>query len=297
MRVGGQAVIEGVMMRAGDRACVAVRRPDGTIEARPVAIPGWASQTARMPFVRGLAALAEAMWVGVGALRWSEEQAMPRTDGRRPAPVWVLLTIALAAVIALIVVIPATLAGFFPESSGLFPAVETGSRLLIAGAYLVLAGRRRDVQRVFEYHGAEHLAVAAHEAGRELTVDEVRQGSIRHPRCGTSFILVIAAVAAALHPLLPVEPWDERLLSRIVVVPMVAMVAYEILAAVGVVAARRPGGRIERLLLWPQRFTTRWPGDDQVEVAIVALRGALAADADAGAKNAPTTGVIGASAA
>ena len=284
------------MMRAGDRACVAVRRPDGTIETRPVPIPGWASDTARIPLVRGLAALAEAMTVGVGALRWSEERALPpRTDGRKPAPVWVLLLIALSAVIAMVVVIPSALAGLVPGQW--FAAVETVSRVAVVGAYVTLAARRREVRRVFEYHGAEHLVVAAHEAGRELDPASVRRGSIRHPRCGTSFILVIAAVAAAIHPLLPVDPWGDRLLSRLVVVPLVAMVAYEVLTGLGALAARRPGGVVERALVWPQRFTTRWPDDDQLEVAAVALRGALdpALAPTPDAADAPTTLAIGAS--
>ena len=289
VRVGGQAVIEGVMMRAGDRAFVAVRRPDGGIESRPVTIPGWATSSAHIPFARGLAALGEALAVGVGALRWSEQQSMAvRHPDRRPAPAWVMLSIALAAVIALIVVIPASVAGLVPHDSAWFPIVETVTRLGVAGAYVWLAGRRSEVRRVFEYHGAEHLVVAAHEAGRPLTPESVRAGSIRHPRCGTSFIVVIAAVAAAIHPLLPIEPWSDRLLSRVVVVPVVAMIAYEVLTALGVLAARRPGGRVERLLLWPQRFTTRWPDDDQIEVAAVALQGALALSPAPDATDAPT---------
>ena len=297
MRVGGQAVIEGVMMRAGDRACVAVRRPDGEIEARPIEIPGWATDTERIPLIRGLAALCEALSVGVKALQWSEVRAMPpRTDGKRPAPTWVMLTIALTVVIAMIVVIPASVAGLVPETSVWFTIVETLTRLVIAGAYVGLAGRRPEVRRVFGYHGAEHLVVSAHEAGRPLTPDAVRAGSIHHPRCGTSFILVIAAVAALLHPLLPVDPWGDRLLSRIVVVPVVAMIAYEVLSSLGRIAARRPGGVVERALLWPQRFTTRWPDDGQIEVAAAALRGALAPETvpAPNATNAPTRVVIGA---
>ena len=279
-------------MRAGDRACVAVRRPDGEIEARPIAIPGWATDTERIPFIRGLAALCEALSVGVKALQWSEVRSMPpRTDGKRPAPTWVMLAIALTVVVTMIVVIPASLAGLVPESSAWFSVVETVSRLAIAGAYITLAGRRPEVRRVFGYHGAEHLVVAAHEAGRPLTPDGVRTGSIRHPRCGTSFILVIAAVAALLHPILPVDPWGDRLLSRIVVVPVVAMIAYEVLTFLGSVAARRPGGLVERALLWPQRFTTRWPDDGQIEVAAGALQGALAPSTvpTPDATNAPTT--------
>lgn len=282
-------------MRAGDRACVAVRRPDGMIESRSLAVPGWARGSERVPFVRGFAALCEALSVGVRALQWSEvTSSPPRDDGKRPAPTWLMLSIALAVVIGMIVVVPATLAGLVPESSGAFVLVETVSRLVIAGAYVGFAGRRTDVRRVFGYHGAEHLLVAAHEAGRPLTTEGARAGSIRHPRCGTSFILVIAAVAALVHPLLPVEPWGDRLLSRIVVVPLVAMIAYEVLTVLGTVAARRPGGRVERMLLWPQRFTTRWPDEGQIEVAAVALQGALEPVVVPDATDAPTTVAIGA---
>ena len=282
-------------MRAGDHACVAVRRADGVIESRSIDIPGWATETERIPFLRGLGALCEALSVGVRALRWSEERsAPPRTDGRRPAPAWVMLTIALVVVVTMIVVIPASIAGLVPESSVWFAVVETTTRLAVAGAYITFAGRRPEVRRVFAYHGAEHLVVSAHEAGRPLTAASVRTGTVLHPRCGTSFILVIAAVAAVVHPLLPVDPWSDRLLSRVVVVPLVAMVAYEVLTGLGALAARRPGGRIERLLVWPQRFTTRWPDDDQIEVAVVALEGALAGVPAPDATNAPTTVVIGA---
>ena len=285
------------MMRVGDRACVAIRGADGRIESQPVTIPGWATETERVPLVRGFAALCEAMTVGVGALRWSEQRSLDVTHpGKRSAPVWVLLSIAVAAVVALVVVIPASVAGLVPHHSPWFPIVETATRLLVAGGYVALAARRREVQRVFEYHGAEHLVVAAHEAGRPLTPEGARQGSIRHPRCGTSFIVVIAAVAAAVHPFLPVEPWSDRLLSRVVVVPLVAMVAYEVLNGLGALAARRPGGRVERMLVWPQRFTTRWPDDGQIEVAAVALQGALALAPTPDATNAPTAVAIGASA-
>jgi uncharacterized protein YqhQ len=277
LRVGGQAVIEGVMMRAGDHACVAVRRCDGSIEARPMAIPGWARSTDRIPLVRGLAALAESLSVGVAALRWSEERSLPpRADGKQPAPVWLLVAIALVAVVTMIVIIPATVAGLVPHSSPWFAVIETVTRLAVAGAYVAAVGRRPEVRRVFEYHGAEHLVVAAHEAGRPLTPDGVRPGSIHHPRCGTSFLLVIAAVAAAVHPVLPTEPWGDRMLSRIIVVPAVAAIAYEVLTLLGRLAAARPGGPVERLLLWPQRLTTRQPDDAQIEVAVAALEGALA---------------------
>ncbi len=266
------------MMRAGDGACVAVRRPDGVVETRTLSNPGWSDATRSIPLVRGIAGLAESLSIGVLALRWSELRAQPEGESsRRPAPVWVLLLIAVTAVLVMVVVLPAAIAGLFPAGSAWFAAAETASRLAVIGAYLTVVSRRRDVRRVFQYHGAEHLIVAAHEAGRPLTPSSVRAGSIRHPRCGTSFLVVIAAVAAALHPFLPAEPVSSRIVARVVVVPLVVAISYELLTHLGRLAVANPGGIAERLLLWPQRFTTRVPDDSQIEVAAAALEGALVA--------------------
>lgn len=274
--VGGQAVMDGVMMRAGDAACVAVRRADGIIVQRMLPCPGWAARWRHVPGVRGLAALAESLHVGVQALAWSEEQTVVRHDGKRPAPIWVVMAIAVVAVVAMVVVIPAVVAGLFPSGSFGFAAAETAARLGVAGGYVAAVSRRPEVRRVFEYHGAEHLVVAAHEVGGSMAHVDVLRGSIRHPRCGTSFLLVIAAVAAAVHPLLPVDPWSSRIGARLLVVPVVAAVAYEAMRWLGRRAAARPGGLAERVLLSPQRFTTRRPDVAHIEVAIVALEGALA---------------------
>lgn len=278
VKVGGQAVLEGVLMRAGDRACVAVRRPDGGMETRQVEVPGWASRYERRPFARGLAALGESVLVGVEALRWSEGVAGHRPAGKRPAPVWLLLTISVVVVIGLVVVVPATAAGLVADDgSRWFHVVEAVARIGVLAGYVGAVSRRPEVRRVFGYHGAEHLVVTGHEAGTPMRPAALRGGPILHPRCGTSFLLVVAAVAAVAHPMLPADPVALRFLARIMVVPLVAAVAYEVLVALGRLAAVRPGGRVERLLLWPQRFTTRRPDDDQVEVAIAALQGALAA--------------------
>lgn len=275
VRVGGQAVLEGVLMRAGDRACVAVRRPDGGIETRAVDVPGWASGAEGRPFARGLAALGESLVVGVQALRWSEGVSGHRPADRRPAPLWLLLSISLVAVLALVVVVPTTVAGALAGGTAWFGVVEAVARVVVLGAYVGVVSRREEVRRVFQYHGAEHLVVAAHEAGAVMEPAALRGGSLLHRRCGTSFLLVVAAVAAVAHPMLPVDPLAVRFVGRILVVPLVAAVAYEVLTALGRLAALRPGGRLDRALLWPQRFTTRRPDDDQVEVAIAALQGAL----------------------
>lgn len=276
LRVGGQAVIEGVMMRAGQRACVAVRTAEGAIVTRDVPIPGTAARYAHIPFVRGLAALAESLTVGIDTLMWSERQSTLIPEGRRPAPKWAMLALALGAVVMMVVLLPATIAGAVPGHSPWFVVIETGVRLGVVGLYLAAVTRRPEVRRVFEYHGAEHMVVSAFEAGGDVTVERARASAIQHPRCGTSFMLAIAAVAAAVHPFLPVDPIGDRIAARLLVVPIVAAVAYEVLTAMGTLAARRPGGVAHRLLVWPQRFTTRAPDDSQLEVAIAALDGALA---------------------
>ena len=274
-RVGGQAVLEGVLMRAGDRACVAVRRPDGAIETRDLAVPGWARRYEGRPFARGLAALGESLVVGIEALRWSEGVAGHRPADKRPAPLWLLLGISMVAVLGLVVFLPAFLAGLVADGSAMFGVVEAVARVAVLAAYVGAVSRRQEVRRVFQYHGAEHLVVGGHEAGTPMRPDALRGGSLLHPRCGTSFLLVVAAVAALAHPMLPHDPVVLRFVARVLVVPLVAAVAYEVLTALGRVAAHRPGGRLDRALLWPQRFTTRRPDDHQVEVAIAALHGAL----------------------
>jgi uncharacterized protein YqhQ len=275
VRVGGQAVLEGVMMRAGDRACVAVRRPDGDIETRMLDVPGWARRAEATPFVRGLAGLGESLVLGVEALRWSEGAAGFRPSDKRPAPMWLLLAISLVAVIFLIVVLPTGLAGLIAGGTAWFGAVEAAARVTVLGSYLAVVGRRADVRRVFEYHGAEHLVVAGHEGHKAMRPDALRGGSIHHPRCGTSFLLVVAGIAAVVHPFLPHGPLLFQLAGRILVVPLIVAVSYEVLTSLGQLAVHRPGGRLDRFLLWPQRFTTRRPDDAQVEVAIAALQGAL----------------------
>jgi len=274
-RVGGQAVLEGVLMRAGDRACVAVRRPDGGIETRQLAVPAWARRHEGRPLVRGLSGLAGSVAMGVEALRWSEGVAGHRPPGKAPAPLWLLLAISLVAVLGLVVVVPATIAGAVAGGGAWFGVVEALARVAVLAGYVAAVTRRPEVRRVFEYHGAEHLVVGAHEAGVPLAPGALRGGSILHRRCGTSFLLVVAAVAALAHPLLPADPLVLRFAARVLLVPLVAAVSYEVLTALGRLAAARPGGRVDRALLWPQRFTTRRPDDAQVEVAIAALEGAL----------------------
>ena len=271
-------MVEGVLIRAGRGAAVAVRRPDGGIETATMPVPGWVDRYRRVPLVRGLAALGESLAVGVPALTWSEGVSGVRPAGKRPLPLPVLLGLALTAAVTLMVVVPTGIAQLV-GSSAWHGVVEAGARVATLLGYVGLVSRRSEVRRVFEYHGAEHLVVRAHEEGRVLDDDAIASLPIHHPRCGTSFLVAVAAVTALVHPLLPGAGLLGRIGVRIVVVPLVAAISYEILGVLGRVAAARPGGIVESLLLGPQRFTTRRPDRSQVEVAAAALEGALAADA------------------
>ncbi len=236
MSYGGQAVFDGVMMRGPSHYAVARRLPDGTIAVHRGALPSWGAPLKRIPFVRGLAALAEALPLGISSI----------------APRRKLLTV--AALVAL---------SFVP----------IWGQLAIVGGYVVLAGKLADIRRLLAYHGAEHKAVNAIEAGAPLTVATVRSFSTRHPRCGTSFLLVFLLVSFVSSHLFGSHLW---------LLPAVLAVATEI-QRLNLLAA--PG-------LALQRVTTRVPSDDQLEVAIAALEAVLEDEPAAMADSSPDAAML-----
>lgn len=287
--VGGQAVCEGVMMRGDGRWAVAVRRADGGIEVRAEDVPGWCGRFEKVPVVRGVAAIGESFTIGLRALTWSVERAAPpgHTGGLPSLPT--IVATALAIVLGAFVLLPATLGRLLGgEHDLLVHAVEGGARLAVLLGYLVAIGRRADVRRLFAYHGAEHRAVATYEAGAELTPAAARGFGTRHLRCGTTFLLLVVVVAVAVHALVDPPGWGVLLASRLVAVPLVAGLAYEVLRG----AARWAGrSRLVRLAMAPglalQALTTREPDDGQVEVALAALSAVLPASRPSGASVAP----------
>jgi uncharacterized protein YqhQ len=270
--MGGQAVFEGVMMRGPDRWAAAVRRPDGTIALRvePLAETG----TTRVPVVRGLTALAESFTLGLQALLWSIGVLDPAA-AQRPVKVGRTVAQALAIVATGLVAVPAVSAHLLAGGTAAEHAVEVGLRLAVVFGYLWGIGRLEPVRRLFEYHGAEHVAVTAYEAGADLDVAAARSFSTRHPRCGTSFIVIVATLTSIAGALLGGEGLLTATAGKVLLVPLAAGVGYEVLRAGGR-NAHRP---VVRVLMAPllavQRLTTRSPGDDQIEVALVALRAAL----------------------
>jgi uncharacterized protein YqhQ len=285
--VGGMALVEGVMMRGPERWAAAVRRADQSIDVVSGTVPGWSRRAARWPLLRGIAALAEAMSVGVRVLLWAgavhENDRRPETAPAAPdvrsIRIGPALVPALAIAIGLFFVLPAGAATLLAgqASSGAFNAVETVVRLVVLVAYLAAVRHIPSVRRVFSYHGAEHKTVAHFESvqrAEALSVDGARSCSTRHQRCGTTFLLVVVALSSLAHLAVGKPSLPLLLASRAVLVPFVAAVAYELITYL----ARRPGGWRSAVLspgLALQALTTAEPADDQLEVAIVALTHAL----------------------
>ena len=278
MRYGGQAVFEGVMMRGRESYAVAVRRPDGGIEVTEAPLPTWGRRFKDVPVARGIVALAEALPLGFKALTWSAQHGLGQAP--RKARWWdrAFTVLVLAVVLVVGSVVPAWTAIVLAEQIGfgfLAPLIETAIGVAMLYAYLRVVGKLGDIVRLFANHGAEHKAVNAHEAGVPLTVEAVQRHSTRHPRCGTSFLLVIAVVSAVVFGVLGVVTDGGILVTRVLALPLIAGLAAELqlrLAEVEGSVLSKPGMALQRL-------TTREPSDEQVEVAIVALATVLAYDA------------------
>lgn len=289
--VGGQAVIEGVMMRAPHSYCVAVRRPDGSVaeELAPLLRPSEKRRLFRYPVLRGLGALGQAMALGIKALRFSANAALetdPSRSGKKSGQISGLMIalnvlFSIGFFIFLYKFVPlflvTELKGRYTllNNSFLFNLADGLVRIAIFLLFLALISRMKDIHRVFEYHGAEHKVVFNYESGRPVNLDNARTFSTLHPRCGTSFLLVVMVISMAIYALVPFESFSLRLLSRVVLLPVIAGVSYEVIRF----AARRQGTLWSSLVapgLWLQKVTTQPPADDQLEISIRALEGAMA---------------------
>ncbi len=272
LSVGGQALIEGVMMRAGDRWGAAARRPDGAIVTTGDDVPTWARTTDRIPIVRGAVAMVETIMVGLRALKWSAQVANPEEEAELSNRSLALTTAAALLIFATVfAVVPAAVARGVGFDGVAFAVTEAAVRLLLFGGYLVLIGRSPGIARTFAYHGAEHMVISADEHGAPMTVDGVRPFSVRHARCGTDFLLLVVVVAIVVFSFVGDASWPVLIATRVLGLPLVAGLAYEVLK----LAKRRPDSKVVAVLTAPglalQAMTTRQPSDDQLEVAIAAL--------------------------
>lgn len=292
---GGQAVMEGVMMRGRADYAVAVRAPSGEIRVKAEPLPSrlLRSPWAKRPFVRGLALLWEMLSLGSRCLFWSANVQLEAEDVElKPSQMGGTLAISLAFGIGLFFLLPVGIAGLLDHvvtSDLASNAVEGVIRLGLLIGYIALIGQVPDIRRVFAYHGAEHQTIHAFEAGVPLTPETAARFPLAHPRCGTGFLLIVMVLATAVFALLGRPALPVRLLSRIVLVPFIAAIAYEFLRF----AANHFDNALVRLAMAPslalQRLTTRTPDHAQLEVAIVALDRVLALEAERDAPATPLT--------
>jgi uncharacterized protein YqhQ len=278
--VGGQAVIEGVMMRAPAGWAVAVRTPEGSIVTMCEDLPRLSERKrlARMPMVRGMLVLWESLSLGMRALTWSAEKAIGEEE--EPITKWQMalsILLAVAAVAVLFVGAPLLTANWLAGDSTLgLNLVEGVIRILIFVGYIWAIGRSAEIKRVFEYHGAEHKTIHAYEAGDPLTTAEIQKYSPAHPRCGTSFLLLVVLASIVVFSFVPHTlglVW--LVVSRLLLIPVIAGISYEILRASGLRADALFGRVVATPGLWLQKLTTGEPDDDQVEVAVASLLAAL----------------------
>jgi uncharacterized protein YqhQ len=272
---GGQAVIEGVLMRGKDRYAVAARRPDGQIEVCTDILRSrvYTASVWRRPFLRGVAGLYETIHLGMRALQWSALVQLGRDAEIGEGAIRGAMIASLVFALALFIGVPLLLGGLLHRGSQSISAVliEGAIRAAVLLAYLLLIGLIPNVRRLFQYHGAEHMAINALEAGDSIDVAHVRERSRLHPRCGTGFLVVVALVSVVVFAPLGLLPTAVRLVCQIVLVPVVAAVSYEIIRALVRVRHTLPGRIALAPVLGTQLLSTRPPGDAQIEVAIAAL--------------------------
>jgi uncharacterized protein YqhQ len=286
--IGGQAVIEGVMMRAAKSLVIAVRKPDHEIVVRRERLTPLKEKFPpfKWPILRGIAVLVESLVWGMKALTYSANQAIeddgeesPKQMGGFTMAVTMILSIALG--IVLFVVLPERLANLVAERSFVFNVADGVIRLAVFFIYVLLISRSKYISRVFEYHGAEHKSIHAYEAGEELTPENALKYSPQHPRCGTAFLMTVMVVSILVFSIFG-KPGSilVRIGTRLALIPFIAGVSYEIIK----LTSKRRNSRFIRVImlpgLWLQRLTTREPSEDQIQVAITSLQEVLAMEAD-----------------
>ncbi len=288
LRVGGQAVIEGVMMRSPRWMAIAVRKPNGEIVIKKEGLSFFSEKSPwfKIPLLRGVIALVSAFSLGIRALHFSANQALPEEDGEKEISSWTMgLTFVLALSFGIVLFFLAPLfltkglKGFFPilsTSGWLFNLTDGLLRFIFFLAYVWGISFIKEIERVFQYHGAEHQSIFAYEAGEPLRVEGVKQFGYLHPRCGTNFLLIVMVVSLFVFALIPHHlPFGYKVASRVIFIPLIAGLSYEIIRFAdrkrnlkGVQLLIQPG-------LWLQRLTARKPTEPQIEVALVALQEVL----------------------
>jgi uncharacterized protein YqhQ len=291
MRVGGQAIMEGVLMRSPNFWGMAVRKPSGDMDLRAERFRSVTrrSKLFRLPIIRGALSLGETLWLGMKALTISTNIALGEEEELSKKEIAGTLVFALVLGFGLFLLAPVlgtkglgSLLGGSIQNPLLFNLVEGVIRIAIFVGYLVgITFLSKDIKRFFAYHGAEHKAIKVYERGEELVPLNARKLDTSHVRCGTSFVLYVLVLSILIFSLLGVQGWLYMLVSRIVVIPIVAGLAFEFIMW----SARHQDSALVRALVWPglqlQKLTTREPSDDMVEVAMASLGKVLSMEKEA----------------
>ncbi len=285
MRVGGQAIMEGVLMRSPNFWGMAVRTPAGEVDvqAEPFRSITRKSKLFRLPIIRGFLSLAETMWLGMKALTLSTNIALGEEEDLSKKEIAITMLVGLGLAFLLFLAAPVLgtkgvgyLIGDSIENPILFNLVEGTLRIGIFMLYLVgITAASKDIKRFFAYHGAEHKAIKVYERGEDLVPENARKLDTTHVRCGTSFVLYVLVLSILVFSLLPIDWWVEAVFSRVVVIPLVAGIAFEFIMW----SAKNQSNLVVKVLIWPglqlQKLTTREPTDEMVEVAMASLKKVL----------------------
>ena len=293
--IGGQAVIEGVMMRGPSDIAIAVRKSDGEIVIDKKSVNSVKYKILKLPIIRGVFNFLSSLVTGVKSLMFSaefvdiegDEQEEPSKidkwlteklgDKLKDIAIYFSVAVSLVFSVLLFIMLPAFLTGFIKKlgaGHSIIILAEGVVRIAIFMGYLFLVSKMKDIQRVFEYHGAEHKSIHCYEHGEELTVENVKKYTRLHPRCGTSFLFIVMIISIIVFFFIKSDVWYLRLVYRLLLLPVVAGISYEIIKLAGrydtplTRAVSKPG-------MWLQYFTTREPDDSQIEVAIVSLKAVI----------------------
>ena len=291
--VGGQAVIEGVMMQSKDKRAIAVRKSNGKIVLKKNNIKSWINETNinKIPFLRGSFILLETMIEGIKSLNFSseffiedgEEDAFDRfikkifKDKANDAIIGISLVLSLLFSVGIFILIPTTVGGIFSkiiDNKLILNLIEGIIRISILFAYIVIISQNSDIKRVFQYHGAEHKSIHFYESGLELTVENAKKFTTLHPRCGTNFLFIVMFTSIILFSFFGWPNPLVRVVMRILFIPIVAGISYEIIKFLG-----KYNNKFTKIVAYPgmmlQKFTTKEPDDEQLEVALTALKAVI----------------------
>jgi uncharacterized protein YqhQ len=285
--MGGQAVVEGVMMRGADHWAVAVRKPDGDIHIESHLIDSVARRHPiwRKPLLRGIIVLGQSLAIGIKALMVASKHSMDEDEQLTSRQLGISLTIAMIVFIGIFILGPATLFAWVEnrvDAGGLLVNIAEGVfRVMLFVGYLWAIGRSKEIHRVFEYHGAEHKTIAAYEHDEDLVADRIQRYPKEHVRCGTNFLIIVMVITIFVFALFGTPGFWWRIVSRVIAIPVIAGVAYEALR----LGARYQSSLVMRALmapgLWLQKITTQKPDRGQIQVAIASFDEVLRREAEA----------------